>query len=56
MKALYTYTAAGKREELTITEGEVFEMLEGGDENWMMVRSESGMIGAVPRNHMTTVM
>ena len=55
MKALYTYTAA-EEGELTITEGEVFEMLEGGDENWMRVRSESGMIGAVPRNHMTTVM
>lgn len=52
---MYTYTAASEGE-LTITEGEVVEMLEGGDENWMMVRNESGMIGIVPRNHMTNVM
>lgn len=52
---MYTYTAVNEGE-LTITEGEVVEMLEGSDENWMMVRSENGMIGVVPRNHMTTVM
>ena len=41
MRALYDYTANSEGE-LTIHEGDVFEEIEGGDEDWMMVRRDNG--------------
>ncbi len=55
MQALYDYKAANEGE-LTIHEGDVFEEIEGGDDDWMMVRREDGEVGCVPRNYVTTCM
>ena len=52
MRALYDYTANSEGE-LTIHEGDVFEEIEGGDDDWMMVRRDNGEVGCVPRSYVS---
>ena len=40
---------------MSIREGEEFEEIEGGNEDWMSVRKPNGEIGLVPRNYVEPV-
>lgn len=50
--ALYDYTASSELD-VTIKEGEMLMELEGGDGDWMRVRTSNGAIGLVPRTYVS---